>query len=247
MELSPSLIDGISKYHKNNDGSWKKVSSLKPMIKVALKRLNGSQNMSEKYLNEIKIHWKIFNNYGLGNFRNILSNDFNNITWKSKIEYLCLMLIDLKTLHGLGYCHKDFHSGDILQADIICISDFELSGPANEQKSNVKVYGVMPYIAPEILYGEPYTLSPDIYSVGVVMTELVSSGKPPFYNKKHDLSLALAIHNKEEYGYKVNEIKAAFEEADKEIQTSQLLCDSHSEVSNSIQLKDVDKVANLVN
>ncbi|PKC65722.1 hypothetical protein RhiirA1_460704 [Rhizophagus irregularis] len=34
-------IDVISKYHKNIDGSWKKVS-LKPMIKVALKKLNGS-------------------------------------------------------------------------------------------------------------------------------------------------------------------------------------------------------------
>jgi serine/threonine protein kinase len=33
---SATWIDGISKYHKNNDGSWKKVS-LKPMIKVALK------------------------------------------------------------------------------------------------------------------------------------------------------------------------------------------------------------------
>ncbi|EXX54562.1 Cdc15p [Rhizophagus irregularis DAOM 197198w] len=89
------------------------------------------------------------------------------------------MLIDLETLHGLGYCHKDFHSGNILQADTICISDFGLSGPANEQKSNGKVYGVMPYIAPEVLYGGTYTLSSDINCVGVVMTEL-SSGKPPF-------------------------------------------------------------------
>jgi hypothetical protein len=96
------------------------------------------------------------------------------------------------------------------------------------------------------------------------MTEL-SSGKPPFYNKKHDLSLALAICNgfrpefgkgtpefykklaykcmnansnerpiaeelknifyfwcygnneEEKFGYKREEIKAAFEEADKEI------------------------------
>ncbi|CAB4380784.1 unnamed protein product [Rhizophagus irregularis] len=51
------------------------------------------------------------------------------------------------------------------------------------------------------------------------MAEL-SSGKPPFYNKKHDLSLALAIcenEEEEEFGYKGNEVKAGFEEADKEI------------------------------
>ncbi|CAB5361065.1 unnamed protein product [Rhizophagus irregularis] len=39
------------------------------------------------------------------------------------------------------------------------------------------------------------------------MTEL-SSGKPPFYDRKHDLSLALGIWK---------DIKTAFEEADEEI------------------------------
>ena len=52
----------------------------------------------------------------------------------------------------------------------------------------------MPYIAPEVLNKEPYTLSSDIYSFGVVMAE-VSSGKPPFHKRKHDASLALAICN----------------------------------------------------
>src|SRR5881227_109564 len=50
------------------------------------------------------------------------------------------------------------------------------------------------YIAPEVLNREPYTLSSDIYSFGVVMAEL-SSGKPPFHKRKHDISLALEICN----------------------------------------------------
>ncbi|CAB5373289.1 unnamed protein product [Rhizophagus irregularis] len=284
---SATWIDGNSEYYEN-DESWGKNEPR--TITVALKKLSGSQNMSDKYLNELKIHWEISNKNGLkfygltkcpetkefmmilefadeGNLRSILSNYFNNIMWKRKIEYFHLILIDLRDLHELGYCHKDFHSGNILQAGAICISDFGLSGPANEQKSDGKVYGVMPYIAPEVLNGEPYTSSSDIYSVGVVMAEL-SSGKPPFYNKKHDLSLALAIcnglrpefgkgtpeiykklayrcmnsnpnerptadelyeifkfwdisfsdsYNVEKFGYKGKEIKAAFEEADKEI------------------------------
>ncbi|CAB5379888.1 unnamed protein product [Rhizophagus irregularis] len=286
---SATWINGKLKYRKNNDGNWKKEEP--KSVKVALKRLNGSQNMSDKFLNELKIHWEISNKNGLefygltkwpetkefmmiiefadkGNLRSILSNDFNNIMWENKINHLYSILMDLRDLHELGYCHKDFHSGNILQSIAICISDFGLSGPVNEQKSDGKVYGVMPYIAPEVLNGEPYTSSSDIYSVGVVMAEL-SSGKPPFYNKKHNLSLALAIcnglrpvfgkgtpeiykklaykcmnanpnerptakelynifefwyesikgnkDNGEEYGYKGNEIKAAFEEANKEI------------------------------
>ncbi|GBB87621.1 hypothetical protein RclHR1_01410004 [Rhizophagus clarus] len=216
---SATWIGGYSSFHKGDDGSWQKVNS-RPMMKVALKRLNGSQNMSDKYLNEFKIHWKLsrlggLRIYGLtndpetkefmmiiefasmGNLRSSLSNNFNKIWWKNKIKLLYGSLVDLQDLHKLGYFHKDFHSGNILRFDdtISRISDFGLSGPASEQKSDDSVvYGVMPYIAPEVLNGESYTSSSDIYSVGVIMAEL-SSGKPPFYDKKHDLSLALAICN----------------------------------------------------
>jgi len=136
-----------------------------------------------------------------GNLRSSLSNNFNNILWMNKIDLLWDASRNLRDMHKLGYFHKDFHSGNILQiyynddCNDSYISDFGLSGPANEQKSDDKddkVYGVMPYIAPEVLNGEAYTSSSDIYSFGVVMAEL-SSGKPPFYNKKHNLSLALAI------------------------------------------------------
>jgi serine/threonine protein kinase len=94
-----------------------------------------------------------------GNLRSILSSNFNNIMWEDKILYLEGMLVDIRSLHKLGCCHKDFHSGNILKVGIYSpyISDFGLSGPANEQKSDDKVYGVMPYIAPEVLNGEPYT------------------------------------------------------------------------------------------
>jgi serine/threonine protein kinase len=130
-----------------------------------------------------------------GDLRSTLSHNFNNILWKDKIRYIADLTYDLKSLHKLGYFHKDFHSGNILQGDgESYISDFGLSGPSNKQKSDDKICGVLPYIAPEVLCGEPYTLSSDIYSVGVIMTEL-SSGKPPFYKRKHDAFLALEICN----------------------------------------------------
>ncbi|GBB92951.1 hypothetical protein RclHR1_02090015 [Rhizophagus clarus] len=284
---SATWIDGAAKYTKQNDGSWMKKEP-KP-IEVALKRLNGSQNMSSDYLNELKTHWSLYkenNNflgfYGMtkdpkteefmmimdfaydGNLRSILSSNFNSILWNEKISYLCYSAFDLENLHSLKYFHKDFHSGNILNNDgASFVSDFGLSGPSNEQKLDNKICGVLPYVAPEVLNGEPYTLSSDIYSFGVVMAE-VSSGKPPFYNRKHDTILALEICNglrpefgkgtpeiykklahrcmnanpnqrptaneleeilldwryhvgNEKYGYKGEEVRAAFEEADKEI------------------------------
>src|SRR4051812_1696459 len=131
-----------------------------------------------------------------GNLRHVLSSNFNNMLWKKKIKLLSHLTMDLKHFHESEYFHKDFHSGNILSSNkgYSFISDFGLSGPSNEQKSDDKICGVLPYIAPEVLDGEQYTSSSDIYSFGVIMVEL-SSGKPPFYKRKHDASLALKICN----------------------------------------------------
>src|SRR5438034_5365893 len=57
---STTWIDGYACYYKQNDESWKKKSE--PMMKVALKRLNGSQNMSDKYLNEVRFLYYFISN-----------------------------------------------------------------------------------------------------------------------------------------------------------------------------------------
>ena len=48
---SATWIDGISKFEEQGNGGWKKLDP--EPLKVALKRLNGSQNMSAEYLNEV--------------------------------------------------------------------------------------------------------------------------------------------------------------------------------------------------
>ncbi|GBC35526.2 kinase-like domain-containing protein [Rhizophagus irregularis DAOM 181602=DAOM 197198] len=154
--------------------------------------LNGSQNMSDEYLNELKTHWKLNKSYKslltfYGMTKDPETKEFIMITQFAEKGNLRSFLS--------SYFHKDFHSGNILLIDDWSyISDFGLSGSSNEQKSDNKICGVLPYIAPEVLNGEPYTLSSDIYSFGVIMAEL-SSGKPPFHKRKHDATLALAICN----------------------------------------------------
>ncbi len=48
---SATWIDGKAEYNKQCDGSWKRREP--SPTKIALKRLNGSQNMSAEYLNEV--------------------------------------------------------------------------------------------------------------------------------------------------------------------------------------------------
>ncbi|RIA83786.1 kinase-like domain-containing protein [Glomus cerebriforme] len=57
-----------------------------------------------------------------------------------------------------------------------------------------KIYGVMPYVAPEVLRGKSYTQAADIYSFGMIMY-FVATGSQPFATRAHDELLALDICN----------------------------------------------------
>ncbi|CAI2166050.1 12504_t:CDS:2 [Funneliformis geosporum] len=67
----------------------------------------------------------------------------------------------------------------------------ELYGPANKKISN-QIYGVVPYVAPEILKGNPPTKASDIYSFGIILW-IISAGIRPWCNRPHDLELATEI------------------------------------------------------
>ncbi|CAB4408621.1 unnamed protein product [Rhizophagus irregularis] len=135
-----------------------------------------------------------------GNLRNYLENNFINLKWKDKLNILISIANNLFNIHKLKYIHRDLHSGNILQFYIggfgTKITDLGLSQSITNSKSSCcsNVFGVLPYIAPEILDGKSYTLESDIYSFGIIMTE-VSTGKSPYRNVPHDGNLALKICN----------------------------------------------------
>ncbi|CAG8483213.1 8499_t:CDS:1, partial [Cetraspora pellucida] len=47
-------------------------------------------------------------------------------------------------------------------------------------------------VASEVLRGEPYTKQSDIYSLGMIIWEMMS-GHKPFYDREHDTDLILVI------------------------------------------------------
>ncbi len=58
----------------------------------------------------------------------------------------------------------------------------------NEQK----IYGILPFVAPEVLRGKPYTTASDIYSFSMIMWEIIS-GISLFNDRAYDLHLSLSI------------------------------------------------------
>ena len=134
-----------------------------------------------------------------GNLRKYIENNFN-LTWKEKLQFLQNIAYNLRTIHDQKYVHKDLHSGNILQFNTILygitskITDLGLAQFINNSKSSnsSSVCGVLPYIAPEVLDGKPYTFASDVYSFGIIMIE-ISTGKLPYGSVPHDEKLALAI------------------------------------------------------
>jgi len=98
-------------------------------------------------------------------------------------------------IHESDLIHKDLHIGNVLRdnySDEVSICDFGFCKPANENLNSKKIYGVIPYMAPEILRGKEYTKAADVYSFGIIMNEIISI-TPPFSNEPHDHYLALDI------------------------------------------------------
>ncbi|RIA96128.1 kinase-like domain-containing protein, partial [Glomus cerebriforme] len=130
-----------------------------------------------------------------GNFNDYLNRNHKNFDWLSKIEILCYIIEGLKQIHQKQMVHRDFHIGNILFKSIennsTYISDMGLCGEVGDI-DDAKIYGVMPYVAPEVLRGKLYTKAADIYSFGMIMY-FVATGRQPFNDRAHDEFLALDI------------------------------------------------------
>ena len=119
-----------------------------------------------------------------GSLRNSLKN--KSYSWYGILYTLYNVISGLDAIHESKLVHCDLHDGNILcRCGINFISDLGLSKPIDYLKSNNDVYGVIPYMAPEVLRGKPYTPASDIYSLAMIMWELTSL-VPPFDDRAHD-------------------------------------------------------------
>ncbi|EXX62736.1 Tpk3p [Rhizophagus irregularis DAOM 197198w] len=198
-----------------------KIYKRNPNRIIALKYLYNSQNISDKFLNEVKKYSinktsNILNIYGIsqnpdtkeyimvlqyakeGNFNHWINKNYEYFNWRDKLSALLNIINGLKEIHQKSIVHRDFHTGNILFlseiynfGNCISISDMGLCGEVGNVDEN-KIYGVMPYVAPEVLRRKPYIQESDIFSFGMVMY-FVATGRQPFYNRAHDHLLALDI------------------------------------------------------
>src|SRR5579862_1693573 len=97
----------------------------------------------------------IMNYANKGNLRGNLTNLIKN-NWKQKLHMLHKIISGLNIIHEQGLIHCDFHDGNILNHNEgVYISDLGLCRPIKSSLKKDSIYGVIPFLAPEVLRGKP--------------------------------------------------------------------------------------------
>jgi serine/threonine protein kinase len=126
-----------------------------------------------------------------GNMRDYLDQHENHISCELKIDHLLQISRGLLHIHNSDKIHRDLHSGNILFDGTPFISGLGSCQTVNYKGQEI-VYGVLSYVAPEVLRGYKYTKAADIYSFGIVMNEFMSEETP--YNDDSDDQIYLTVN-----------------------------------------------------
>jgi serine/threonine protein kinase len=117
--------------------------------------------------------------------RQYLNNNFNSMKWDEKLDILRNIARGLNYIHENELIHHDFHYDNILKdSQYTFITDLGLCQPANlkpSQSECKEIYGVLPYVAPEVLKAKEYTQESDVYGFGIIAYE-VCTGLPPYHD-----------------------------------------------------------------
>ena len=119
-------------------------------------------------------------------FENLKKNNYH-FTEKHAAKIMKQIAEGIKYLHQYGIIHRDLKPENISitrqnNFDEIKIMDFGLSKILASTEKMVSYSGTLKYMAPEILSGKPHNKEIDIWSMGVILYNLLT-GCFPFYSK----------------------------------------------------------------
>ncbi|CAI2171466.1 8593_t:CDS:2 [Funneliformis geosporum] len=182
---------------------------------IALKSLDNSKNITPQYCrmtyetSDKYFEWcygitqdPVYKDYMLvmdyareGNlYDHIKDKTMINLDWIKVIEDCFELAKMLNGLHNRNLVHGNLHGGNVLATiEGFAVTDMGLGHPADKVPF-AKIYGVLPFVSPEVICGGRYTMAADIYSFGIIMWMLASM-QLPYADRAHDLELAKHIIN----------------------------------------------------
>jgi serine/threonine-protein kinase len=115
------------------------------------------------------------------------------IPWQEAVA-ICAQVADaLATAHEQGVVHRDISPDNVmLTSSGVRVFDFGIAAPIGEPDDDAtgSTFGTPAYVAPERLDGQPAQTATDVYSLGVLLFEMLT-GHPPFPEDAWDADAAL--------------------------------------------------------
>jgi CheY-like chemotaxis protein len=105
------------------------------------------------------------------------------LPWRSALGYLRQLAAALGALHEVGVLHRDVKPGNVLLREdgSAAFIDFGLArqlGLESDITGEGAIFGTPHYMSPEQGHGQPLDERSDLYSLGVVLYEMLTGDKP---------------------------------------------------------------------
>ena len=111
----------------------------------------------------------------------IKSRDNKPFTEPEILDYFTQICLALKHIHEKKIIHRDLKSGNIflMKSGLVKLGDFGISkGFQNTMDKAKTMVGTPYYLSPEILENKPYDAKSDIWSLGVLLYEMMTFKMP---------------------------------------------------------------------
>jgi len=114
-----------------------------------------------------------------GDLRKILKDETKEMSWLLRAKIATDVAYAMTFLHSKGLIHRDLKSNNLLVGDNwkVKVCDFGFSRRVSKD-GVMTVCGTDEWMAPEVMCGDPYDEKADVFSFGMVLTELITRRKP---------------------------------------------------------------------
>lgn len=103
------------------------------------------------------------------------------IPWPRACSWAADLATALGRAHAAGIIHGDVKPANIMVTEdgAVKLSDFGIARFATQVSGSARVMGTPAYLAPEQILGEPHSTRSDLFSLGIVLYQMLT-GVPPF-------------------------------------------------------------------
>jgi serine/threonine-protein kinase PpkA len=105
------------------------------------------------------------------------------LPWRTGLSYLRQLSSALGALHAIGVLHRDVKPGNVLVREdgSVAFIDFGLARQLDLESDITgegTIFGTPHYMSPEQGHGQPLDARSDLYSLGVMLYEMLTGEKP---------------------------------------------------------------------